>query len=102
MASRSHCALGVLIGAALERQNVRKVSSVFHDGADLVVTVEFVDPALDEAAVTFAEKSVAGMKAAEMADWADELLDDQLGVDDGEEGSQQDEEQDGLEDPSEA
>jgi len=96
MGRRLHVALGILVGAALERNDVRKISGVFYDADELIVKVQFADAAIADVGISVKQSHVDGKKLADLEHWADDLLDERLGTDDDldQEDEEQDEEQD--------
>ena len=83
-------AIGTLIDAALERKDVRRISSVFRDNDDdgtkcMVVVVEYVSPAYDDVALIVRPDDVEDLSITDLEKWADKLLAENIGHDEEEE-----------------
>lgn len=84
MKLRAHIALGIVIGAALDRDDIRRVSSVFYtpERDALVVRLEPADAAFEDVDVVLRSSEIPEGKKSELEEWADALIEHQMSEDD--------------------
>lgn len=94
-------AMGVLIGAALSRTDIRQVISIYptvdildEEGSDshgYTIVLEMIDPSAEDASLDIGESEVADFNRDDLDEWIDKRLAEALGTD-----SEDDDEDDDL------